>query len=149
MRISPVEQKDELGAKLSANGVSFLLVGAEVTRVAVSLEFQAQNLGLKLAAEVFQILCVQRVGQSQVDCQSPCQQEAIQGQGRQEPQHHAQLQEHRVAPVGQQTLGPRRRVRKRFPETETLVINLREQTLTSLLLLLIRGPIFSEIQFNH
>lgn len=34
MRISPVEQKDELGAKLSANGVSFLLVGAEVTRVA-------------------------------------------------------------------------------------------------------------------
>lgn len=116
------------------------------TGVAALLEFQGHNLGLKLAAEVFQVLCVQRVGQSQVACQRPCQQEAIQGQGWQEPQHHAQLQEHRVAQVGQQTPGPL--VRKRLPETETLVINLPEQRLTSLLLLLIPGLIFSEIQLN-
>lgn len=95
------------------------------------LEFQGQNLGLKLAAEVFQILCVQRVGQSQVDCECPRQQEAVQGQGWQEPQHHAQLQEHRVAQVGQQALGPRR-LRKWFPEAETVVINLREQRLRSI-----------------
>lgn len=107
-----------------ARGLSSLLV--------LPGEFQGQNLGLQLAAEVLQVLCVQRVGQSQVERQGPCQQEAIQGQGWQDPQHQAQLQEHRVAQVGQQALGPRALVRKRLPQTQTVVINLPGQTQVTL-----------------
>jgi len=65
------------------------------------------QLVVKPDAEVGQILFVQRVCHGQVGRQSPRQQEPVQGQGRQDPQHDAELKAHRVAEVRQEAPGPR------------------------------------------
>lgn len=97
------------------SAVSLFLVAVVVTVNGALRLAEEQHLALKLDAEVFQILFVQRVCQGQVGGQSPCQQEPVQGQGRQEPQHHAQLQAHRVAQVGQEAACTGRLVRQWVP----------------------------------
>lgn len=58
--------------------------------------------------EVGQIPLVQRVSQEQVGGQRPCQEEAVQRQSRDRPQHQQQLQADRVTQVQQQPPSPTR-----------------------------------------
>ena len=64
------------------------------------LQFAAE-----LVPEVSQVMGVQGVRQDQVGGERSSQDESVQGQGRQQPQHYPQLHTHRVAEVGEEALG--------------------------------------------
>lgn len=66
------------------------------------------------------------MSQGQVGRQTPRQQQPVQGQGREEPQHHSQLHTHGVTQVGEETLSPGGLESQRVSQTKALIINLRE-----------------------
>lgn len=104
---------------------SLLLVVVIVLSSAILWQREEPQFAMQLDTEVGTVLCIQGVSQGQVGRQTPRQQQPVQGQGREEPQHHSQLHTHGVTQVGEETLSPGGLESQRISQTKALIINLR------------------------